>query len=193
MLKKGESPQRKDRELLRRIGKEDEEAFTELYERYAGAAFGLATRICGDKDLAEDVVQEAFLSIWHRPTTYRPERGSVAAYVLGAVHHKAVDAVRHEEAVKRREHAAGGPDETSDDDIAEEGWLLVLRDQVRSAVDKLSDVQRQALELAYFDGLTYSEVAQRLEIPLGTAKTRLRDGMIKLRNVLSDSGLGELP
>ena len=164
-----------------------------MYERYAGAANGLAARICGDKNLAEDVVQEAFLSIWRRPDSYRPERGSVAAYILGAVPHKAVDAVRHEEAVKRREHAAGGPDEVSDDDIAEEGWLLVLRDQVRSAVDKLSDVQRQALELAYFEGLTYNEVAQRLEIPLGTAKTRLRDGMIKLRNVLSDSGLGELP
>jgi RNA polymerase sigma factor (sigma-70 family) len=193
MLKKGESPQRKDRELLRRISNGDEEAFTDMYERYAGAAFGLASRICGDKDLAEDVVQEAFLSIWRRPDSYKPERGSVAAYILGAVHHKAVDAVRHEEAVKRREHAAGGPDEASHDDIAEEGWLLVLRDQVRSAVDKLSDVQRQALELAYFEGLTYSEVAKRLEIPLGTAKTRLRDGMIKLRNVLSDSGLGELP
>jgi RNA polymerase sigma-70 factor, ECF subfamily len=193
MLKKGESPQRKDRELLRRISKGDEEAFNELYERYARAAYGLASRICGDKDLAEDVVQEAFLSIWRRPASYRPEKGSVAAYVLGAVHHKSVDAVRHEEAVRRREHAAGGSDEASGDDIAEEGWLLVMRDQIRSAVDKLSDVQRQALELAYFDGLTYSEVAQRLEIPLGTAKTRLRDGMIKLRNVLSDSGLGELP
>jgi RNA polymerase sigma-70 factor (ECF subfamily) len=192
MLRKGESPQKKDRELLHRISKGDGEAFTTLYERYAGAAFGLAARICADRDLAEDIVQEAFLSIWRRADSYRPERGSVAAYVLGAVHHKAVDAIRHEEAVKRREHAAGGQAERSQDDIEEEGWLLVMRDQVRSAVDKLSDVQREALEMAYFNGLTYSEVAQRLEIPLGTAKTRLRDGMIRLRNVLSDSGLGEL-
>src|SRR5918999_6094483 len=101
MLRKGGSPQKKDRELLRRIGKGDGEAFTALYERYAGAAYGLATRICGDRDLAEDIVQEAFLSIWRRPDSYRAERGSVAAYVLGAVHHKAVDAIRHEESVKR--------------------------------------------------------------------------------------------
>lgn len=191
MLRKGESPQKQDRDLLRRIARGDEEAFSSLYERYVSAAFGLASRICGDRNLAEDIVQEAFLSVWRKPENYRAERGSVAAYVLGAVHHKAVDAIRHEESVRRREQAVSQPADASQEDLEEEGWVLVMRDQIRSTVEKLSDVQKEALQLAYFEGLTYSEVANKLGIPLGTAKTRLRDGMIRLRNLLEDSGLAE--
>lgn len=188
---KNQSHHKRDRQLIQRVAKGDERAFNELYERYVAAAFGLATRICGDRSLAEDVVQEAFLSIWRKPGSYSPDRGSVAAYVMAAVHHKAVDAIRHEESLKRRERKVSEPAETSNEDIEQEGWLSVMGDQVRSAVAKLSPLQSEALELAYFEGLTYSEVATKLEIPLGTAKTRLRDGMIRLRNVLADSGLGE--
>jgi RNA polymerase sigma factor (sigma-70 family) len=189
MLDKGEKPQRKDRDLLSRIGKGDDRAFSALYERYSPAALGLAIRICGDRALAEDVVQEAFLSIWKRPGSYTSERGSIAAYVMGAVHHKAVDAIRKEESLRRRERAVSDSSETAEDDLEEEGWLAVMRSEVRSAVERLSPLQREALDLAYFEGLTYSEVAEKLGIPLGTAKTRLRDGMLRLRDVLADTGL----
>ena len=191
MLSKGAAPQRKDRDLLNRIRKGDERAFAELYERYAPAAFGLAARICGDRSLAEDAVQEAFLSIWRRPGAYTAERGSVAAYVMGTVHHKAVDGVRHEESVKRRERAVSEPADAVEDTIEEEGWMAIMRGELRGAVEKLTPLQREAIDLAYFEGLTYSEVADKLGIPLGTAKTRMRDGMLRLRDVLADTGLGE--
>lgn len=144
-------------------------------------------KICGDKTLAEDVVQETFLSIWRRPGSYSPDRGSVTAYVLGTVHHKAVDAIRHEESIRRRErNALGDVPETSDETLVEQTWISMRRDRIRQAVTKLSDAQREAMELAYFQGLTYSQVADKLGIPLGTAKTRLRDGLIKLRDLLEE-------
>ncbi|MGH2768097.1 MAG: sigma-70 family RNA polymerase sigma factor, partial [Actinomycetota bacterium] len=144
-------------------------------------------KVCGNRSMAEDVVQEAFLSIWRRPASYRAERGSVGSYLLGAVHNKAVDAVRHEEALRRREQAvAEWAQATAREDVVESAWLAVRRKEVRSALGRLSQVQRDAIELAYFEGLTYSEVADKLGIPLGTAKTRIRDGMTKLRNVLAE-------
>lgn len=190
-LRKG-SPEREDRQLLLRVTQGDLRAFEAIYDRYAAAAFGLAVRICGDRALAEDVVQEAFLSIWRRPGSYSPARGTVAAYILGILHHKAVDAVRHEQAVRRRVRivAERGQEPPADEPV-EETWLSVRRDKVRGAVNRLSQAQREAMELAYYEGLTYSEVAEKLGIPLGTAKTRLRDGIIRLRTLLSDSGLGD--
>ena len=177
-------------ELVRRIAGGDRAAFERLYDRYAGAAFGIAKRVCGDSRLAEDVVQEAFLSIWRRPTSYRPDRGRVASYLFGVVHNKAVDAIRHEESLRRREQAFGGIEvDVGPDEVVEGAWMALRGQQVREAVGRLSSVQREAIELAYFDGLTCTEVAAKLGIPLGTAKTRLRDGMIRLRNVLrADAG-----
>jgi RNA polymerase sigma-70 factor, ECF subfamily len=182
-------PVDEDAELLAGISGGSRAAFESLYDRYAGAAFGVAKRVCGDPSLAEDVVQEAFLSIWRRPASYRPERGRVASYLFGVVHNKAVDTVRHEESLRRREQAAGVvEDEGGVDDVVESALLALRRDQVRRALGPLSPLQRQAIELAYFDGLTGSEVAAKLGIPLGTAKTRLRDGMIHLRRVLGSEG-----
>lgn len=176
-----------DGRLLLRITKGDQAAFEALYDRFVMPALGLAVKLCGDRALAEDVVQETFLSIWRRPGSYSPDRGTVSAYVLGMVHHKAVDAIRHEESIRRRERAAADePESSTGDELVDEAWISVRRDRVRSAVQKLSDVQREALELAYFGGLTYSEVADKLGIPLGTAKTRMRDGMIRLRDLLAD-------
>lgn len=183
---------RQDEELLTAIGNGDRGAFSELYDRYSAAALGVAFKICGDKAIAEDVVQEAFLSVWRRPSAFNPERGTVAGYLFGAVHHKAVDAIRHEEAVRRRQEAAFDlPEASTDDEMVHSAWVSVRRDRVRAALQRLSGVQREALELAYLEGLTYSEVALKLSIPLGTAKTRLRDGMIRLRNLLSEEA-GEL-
>ena len=179
-----------DAALVGRIAGGDRAAFERLYGRYAAAAFSIARRVCGDSSLAEDVVQEAFLSIWRRPTSYRPERGRVGSYLFGVVHNKAVDAIRHEESLRRREQAFGGvEDDMGSDEVVEGAWMALRGRQVREAVGRLSTVQREAIELAYFEGLTCTEVAAKLGIPLGTAKTRLRDGMIRLRNVLrTDAG-----
>lgn len=191
MTRNSESPEREDRELLLQVARGDEQAFARLYDRFAAPAFGLALKICGNRALAEDVVQEAFLSIWRKPGSYHPERGTVASYLFGAVHNKAVDAVRHEESLRRREQAFGDqPEESGQEEVVEGAWIALRRDQVRDAMRRLSPVQREALELAYFEGLTYSEVAGKLGIPLGTAKTRLRDGMIRLRNLLSGRMIG---
>ncbi|MGH2810626.1 MAG: sigma-70 family RNA polymerase sigma factor [Actinomycetota bacterium] len=193
MTKKNDRvPEPDDRSLLAGIAKGDQLAFEMLYDRYSAAAFGVAWKICGSRSIAEDAVQEAFLSVWRRPGSFNPEKGSVAGYLFGAVHHKAVDAVRHEESVRRRELAASvEQDEDSGEEPVENAWLALRRDRVRSALDTLSDVQREALELAYFGGLTYREVAEKLGIPLGTAKTRLRDGIMRLRGVMSPAEVGE--
>lgn len=177
--------------MLLRMTRGDQHAFKMLYDRYVMPALGLATKICGDRALAEDIVQESFLSIWRRPGSYSPDRGSVTSYILGTVHHKAVDAIRHEESLRRRERfTAVDRESQADDELVERAWISVRRDRVRRAVKFLSAAQREALELAYFEGLTYSEVAEKLGIPLGTAKTRLRDGMIRLRDLLSEERAG---
>ena len=185
MVRKPSESQEEDRSLLRRVVRGDQGAFSSLYDRYGASAFGLALKICNNRALAEDVVQEAFLSIWQRAGRFDPDRGSVASYLFAAVHNKAVDAVRHEESLRRREGGvAEFAAESGGEEVVEAAWLGVRRKEVRSAVSRLSPIQREALELAYFEGLTYSEVAEKLGVPLGTAKTRLRDGMIRLRALL---------
>jgi RNA polymerase sigma-70 factor (ECF subfamily) len=186
-------PKEEDVVLMRRIGQGDQQALAGLYDRYAAVALGVATRICGSRAMAEDVVQEAFLSIWRRPGSYTSSRGTVSSYVFAAVHNKAVDAIRHEQSMRRREQAVTGdePEEPVGDKIVEEAWILARRVQVRAALDRLSPTQREALQMAYFEGVTYAGVAEKLGIPLGTAKTRIRDGMIRLRDLLSESGVKE--
>jgi RNA polymerase sigma-70 factor (ECF subfamily) len=184
--------EQRDRVLMERIARGDKEALASLYDRYAAAAFGVASKICGTRTLAEDAVQEAFLSIWRRPGSYNPQRGSVTSYLFGAVHNKAVDAIRHEQSLRRREQAmTDRPEGWGGEEVVEAAWLSVRRVQVRSALQRLSKAQREALQMAYFEGVTYAEVAERLGIPLGTAKTRIRDGMIQLRALLSASGVEE--
>jgi RNA polymerase sigma-70 factor (ECF subfamily) len=178
-----------DAHLISGIANGDQRCLAKLYDRYGGAAMGLAWKVCGNRTIAEDVVQEAFLSIWQRPGGFDSRRGTAEAFLLGIVHHKAVDAVRRESSVRRREErVAADPLESTENDVMEAAWLAMRRRDVRNALKQLSGVQREALELAYLHGLTYSEVAVRLGIPLGTAKTRIRDGMIKLRALLSPGG-----
>jgi RNA polymerase sigma-70 factor (ECF subfamily) len=191
-MRKSSHDQDDDRSLLRKVAEGDQAALADLYDRHSAAAFGLAVKICNNRALAEDVVQEAFVSIWQRARRFDPDRGSVSAYLMAAVHNKAVDAVRHEESLRRREEGVSGlPVESGEDDVVEAAWLSVRRTEVRSAVSRLSPVQREALELAYFGGLTYGEVADKLGIPLGTAKTRLRDGLIHLRGLLPHLEAGD--
>jgi RNA polymerase sigma-70 factor (ECF subfamily) len=179
--------------LVRDMAAGNSAGLSALYDRYGNAALGLAFKVCGNRTIAEDIVQEAFLALWQRPDSFDGERGSAGAFLLGIVHHKAVDAVRREASVHRREeNFAAEPQGGSEDDVVEAAWISMRRQKVLHALRQLSDVQREALELAYLHGLTYSEVADRLGIPLGTAKTRMRDGMIRLRALVGASEVTDL-
>lgn len=174
--------------LLSGLAAGDQRCLAALYDRYGNAALGLAYKVCGNRTIAEDIVQEAFLALWQRPDSFDAKRGSAASFLMGIVHHKAVDAVRREASVHRREeNFAAEPAELAEDDVVEAAWISMRKQKVLAALKQLSDVQREALELAYLQGLTYSDVAARLNIPLGTAKTRMRDGMIRLRALLPQS------
>lgn len=177
-----------DSELLGGLAAGDQASLAALYDRYGNAALGLAFKVCGNRAIAEDIVQEAFLALWQKPDSFDARRGSAASFLMGIVHHKAVDAVRREASVHRREeNFAAEPQESSEDEVVEAAWVAMRKSKVLAALSQLSDVQRQALELAYLQGLTYSDVAARLNIPLGTAKTRMRDGMIRMRTLLAQS------
>lgn len=177
-----------DSDLLSSLAAGNQESLAALYDRYGNAALGLAFKVCGNRAIAEDIVQEAFLALWQKPDSFDARRGSAGSFLMGIVHHKAVDAVRREASVHRREeNFAAEPQESSDDEVVEAAWVAMRKSKVLAALKQLSDVQREALELAYLHGLTYSDVAARLNIPLGTAKTRMRDGMIRMRTLLAQS------
>lgn len=183
---KVEEPDESD--LLGGLVTGDQQSLAALYDRYGNAALGLAFKVCGNRAIAEDIVQEAFLALWQKPDSYDATRGSAGSFLMGIVHHKAVDAVRREASVHRREeNYAAEPQESSEDEVVEAAWVAMRKTKVLAALRQLSAVQREALELAYLQGLTYSDVATRLNIPLGTAKTRMRDGMIRMRTLLGQS------
>lgn len=178
----------RDRDLLHRLVNGDEEAFRGLFARYAPSAKALAVRVLRQSNLAEEIVQEAFMSVWKNPHAYDAGRGSVKAWLMGMVHHRAVDLVRREESHRRRALASipDALDEEADhaDEVARQIGLPDERRQVRAALEKLPDEQRTVLTLMYFSGLTQSQVAERLELPLGTVKSRTLLGMRKLRSLL---------
>jgi RNA polymerase sigma factor (sigma-70 family) len=180
----------RDRELVRAIGRGNEEAFRELFRRYAPSAMAVARRVVGQPYLAEEAVQEGFLALWRNPSAYEEMRGSVKAWLMATVHNRAVDLVRREETQRRRAENAG-PDDTVVilDDPAEkvidEIGLPDERKAVRAALEDLPPEQRQVIELMYFDGLSQTRVAERLSLPLGTVKSRTLLGMRKLRTALS--------
>lgn len=177
-----------DRELLRRLGAGDEEAFRGLFRRYGPSAVALARRIARQPFLAEEIVQEAFLAVWRNPHGYEEGRGSVRTWLMGMVHHRAVDAVRREEAQRRRaEDVAGASIEEVEDpaeQVIEEVDLPQERRAVRAALGELPEEQRQVIELMYFGGLSQSTIAERLSLPLGTVKSRTLLGMRRLRTAL---------
>jgi RNA polymerase sigma factor (sigma-70 family) len=178
----------RDRDLMSRVNRGDEEAFRGLFRRYAPTARALATRIVRQSNLAEEIVQEAFLALWRNPQGYDQRRGSVRSWLMGMVHHRAVDLVRREEAHRRRAEAAipdavaADPDPA--DQVAEDVDLPGERKAVRAALDELPSEQRRVIELMYFDGLSQSTIAERLGLPLGTVKSRTLLGMRRLRGAL---------
>jgi RNA polymerase sigma factor (sigma-70 family) len=187
----------RDAEVMRRIREGDRSAVDELYQRFRRPAFALARRILADDALAEDVLQEVFLSVWRDPAAFDRGRGSVASWLLAVVHHKAVDAVRREESQRRRQVMA--EDELALDapmatrDVEEEAWSRVVAAQVRTALGVLSASQREALTLAYYGGYTQREVAALTGTPLGTVKTRMLAGMRRLRQELGGPPGGAAP
>ena len=179
-------------DLLLRIRAGDKSAVDELYDRYSRPAFALARRILGDEVLAEDVLQDVFLSVWRDPAAFDASRGSFSSWLMAMVHHKAVDAVRREESHRRRQTRAeddlalSAPSSTRD--VEDEAWSRVVSQKVRGALSSLPAPQREALTLAYYGGYTQREVAALTSTPLGTVKTRMLAGMRRLREELGGAG-----
>jgi RNA polymerase sigma-70 factor (ECF subfamily) len=176
--------------MHRRLLEADRSAFEELYRRYGAPAYGLALRVTGQGTLAQDVVHDAFLALWRAPEAYDPARGPFRTFFLSLVHHRAVDTVRREERLRRRTERALNPGEAVDEDVAEdvveEAWLAVRREEVRRALTTLPPEQKDVLEMAYFRGYTQARIAEELGIPLGTVKTRTLAAMRKLRRTLQE-------
>ncbi|MDQ2789696.1 MAG: sigma-70 family RNA polymerase sigma factor [Actinomycetota bacterium] len=179
-----------DAELARRIGNSDRAALSLLYQRFGRPCYSLARRICVDEGLAEDVVQEVFLTLWRNSTRFEPSRGSFATWLLTVTHHKAVDAVRRESAIRRRTATAPEAGEdwspTSAPGADQAAMARVAAGQVRAALHRLPTEQRQALALAYFGGHTQREIAVQTGVPLGTVKSRMFTAVKRLRVLLSD-------
>jgi RNA polymerase sigma-70 factor (ECF subfamily) len=171
--------------LLRRSAAGDEGAFAELYDATAPRVFGLVRRVVRDPAQSEEVTQEVFLDVWRSSGRFDPARGSALSWILTIAHRKAVDRVRSAEAARGRDERYGATSgEVAHDSTAEEATMRLDAERVRRALSKLTDAQRKALELAYLSGHTHTEVAALLHLPLGTAKTRIRDGLIRLRDTL---------
>jgi RNA polymerase sigma factor (sigma-70 family) len=187
-----EEADRADRELHRRLSAGDRAAFDELYRRYANVAFGLAYRVTGQRLLAQDVLQEAFLALWRAPEAFDPARGAFRSFFLSLVHHRAVDVVRREERLRARHDRAANLEplvgEDPADSVADQDFLVRRRREVRAALAGLPAEQRQVLEMAYLDGMTQVRIAEELRIPLGTVKTRTFAALRKLRKVLEPEG-----
>lgn len=176
-----------DMRFADRLMARDQSALRELMGVYGGVVFGMAKRVLLDPNMAEEVAQDAFVALWRRPGAYDPARGSLQAFLLGVTRNKAIDLVRKEETVKRTKDSLTSELVTASKETSpHEG--LVEREQVRDALRALTDVQREAVVLAYFGGRTYREVAEELGIPEGTAKTRLRDGLTHLRQLMVQTG-----
>ena len=176
-----------DEALVALVARGDEDALAELYDRVGRVAYGLALRVLRDERHAEDAVQEAFLQVWRSAATFRAERAKASTWILTLVHRRAVDLVRREErrqADPLTDDSAAGvaPEETE-----EAAWLRFERERVQAALKQLPDVQREALELAYYGGFSQSELAERLGVPLGTIKSRMFAGLARLRELLDDS------
>jgi RNA polymerase sigma-70 factor (ECF subfamily) len=175
-----------DEALLALVARGDEDALGALYDRFGRVAYGVALRVVRDAELAQDAVQEAFLGAWRTATSFDPERGTASTWLLTLVHRRAVDVVRREQ--RRRaeplEDAPVAPGSATDEDA----WVRDRRRAVQAALQRLAPEQRQALELAYYGGLSQSELAERLGVPLGTVKSRMFAALARLRDLLGEEG-----
>jgi RNA polymerase sigma-70 factor (ECF subfamily) len=167
--------------LLVRVGKQDSQAFETIYDRYGGGVYSLAVKMLRDRQAAEEVAQEVFLAIWRGARDFDPARGSARSWILSLAHHKSVDAVRR---LRLRTAEPLSDAMTAGTDVAQDALRGVTDAAVQQALGTLTNVQRDAIVLAYYGGYTQQEIAERLRVPLGTVKTRMRDGMQRLRATL---------
>ncbi len=164
----------------------DQEAFARLYDRFAPRVFGLVRKVVRDPGLSQDTMQEVMTELWRTSPRFDPDKGNAVSWILTLAHRRAVDAVRREQSARDRADTVGRQEDAARpfDDVSEAVTMADEHSQIRKALDALTDLQRQAIELAYFQGMTYREVAENLGVPLGTIKTRMRDGMIRLRDTM---------
>jgi len=174
-----------DEALVALAARSEHSALAELYDRYGRPAYGLALRVVRDESLAEDAVQEAFLTVWRTAARFVPEKGKASTWILTLVHRRAVDVVRREQ--RRRADSLEQAPEPGGGGADEEAWLRLQRERVQAALKQLADQQREALELAYYGGFTQSELAERLGQPIGTIKSRMFTGLTRLRELLGDA------
>jgi RNA polymerase sigma-70 factor, ECF subfamily len=171
-------------DLLTRVARGDEAAFAAVYDSLGSAVYGLARRVIRDSARAEEVSQEVFLQVWQTAARFDPERGRAKSWVMTLAHRRAVDAVRHDQAASDRDKAydwSSGPDY---DEVSETVTVRLEHEQVRRCMEGLTDLQREAIDLAYYKGYTYAECASLLDANPSTIKTRMRDGLVRLRDCL---------
>jgi RNA polymerase sigma-70 factor, ECF subfamily len=178
-----------DAQLVTSVARYSEVALAEVYRRHGGAVYGLARRVLNDPAEAEDVTQEVFLRLWNEPDRYDPARGSLRSFLLAQSHARAVDAVRSTSSRRQRESREALRTARGTYDLQHEVWDLAMADQVGRAMGALPEDERRAIKLAYFDGHTYREVARLLQQPEGTVKSRIRNGMRRMRAALADLDL----
>ena len=179
-----------DEALVALLARGDDGALAELYDRFGAVAYGLALRVVRDAALAEDAVQEAFLTVWRTASRFVAERAKARTWVLTLVHRRAVDLVRREQ-TRRTDPLKDHQPESGGRTAEEEAWLRLERTRVQEALKRLPDQQREAIELAYYGGFTQSELADRLGEPLGTVKSRMFTGLSRLRELLEETGREE--
>jgi len=178
-----------ERDTRERLAQRDDAALGEVYDQYSSFVYGLALRVIGDARAAEDISQDVFLYVWERPETFDPDRGSLRTWLGTLTHRRSVDYVRREEARRRRMQRDAARRPTHIPDVGEMATALVTAERVRNALDVLPEEQRRAIQLAYFGGKTYRQVAEVLGIPEGTAKSRLRLGLRRIADALGEEGL----
>jgi RNA polymerase sigma-70 factor (ECF subfamily) len=172
-------------DVVGRVARGDEQAFEVLYQRVAGQVLGLVRRVLRDPAQSEEVAQEVLVEVWRTATRFDRDRGSASTWILTMAHARAVDRVRSAQASTARDERVGRRDQSrAYDEVAEEVDLRMEQQAVRACLGSLTDLQREAVQLAYYGGYTYREVGELLDTPLGTVKTRLRDGLIRLRDCL---------
>lgn len=171
-------------DLLVRCGRGDEAAFADLYDATGSSVFGLARRVIRDPSRAEEVAQEVYIQVWQSASRFDPAKGTAKSWLLTLAHRRAVDAIRHDQAATNRENKydwSSGPDF---DEVEETVTITLEHEQVKRCLDGLTDLQREAVNLAYYQGYTYAEVATALDANTATIKTRMRDGIVRLRDCM---------